>query len=587
MDTHGGRSTDPADRWVLDPRTGTYQLRPEPAPEARRPAGGRPPSPPRGVPPQTRSRAAADTDPAGRTGTRSRTAPPPGRTAPRPGRTAPPTLPGPRRRGSGRRKVRPGTSRRRKALIWTAGTLGFVLAATGIGGYLLYEHLNGNLTTVDVGDAGSKSVTHDGPMNILVIGTDSRQGLGDRYGDAGSVGHADTTILFHVSADRSDAVAVSIPRDIVTAIPACPTKQKDGSVKVIPGVPQGLTAPKFNESLGQDGRDPGCTMRLVEQMTGLRIDHFMMVDFEAVKTLSSAVGGVDVCLSRPLVDPKSHLDLGAGRHRLEGETALEFVRTRHALRDQSDLDRIKLQQNFLGALIRRIKSQGTLTSPTKLFTLADTATKALTVDSSIGSVSKLSSLARSLAQVDTKRITFTTLPVVDNPNEKVHATVVVDRTRAPGLLAALRDDVPLTRPAKAAPKPTADSRLSGSRVAPSDVAVTVVNGSGINRAVRNTIVWLHDVQGVGDAANGGNAPAPQAATTLRYTPDQAAQARTLAAMMGLPASALHESAAGAPSAPMTLTLGGDFTAAGTPIDAPATPPDGLQKTEADSATCVG
>ncbi|WP_308011837.1 LCP family protein [Streptomyces acidipaludis] len=478
-------------------------------------------------------------------------------------------------------------SRRKKALIWTAGALGLILTATGVGGYLLYEHLNGNLTTVDVGDAGSKSVTHDGPMNILVIGTDSRQGMGDTYGDAGSVGHADTTILFHVSADRSDAVAVSIPRDIVTAIPACPTKQKDGSVRVIPGVPQGLTAPKFNESLGQDGRDPGCTMRLVEQMTGLRIDHFMMVNFEAVKTLSTAVGGVDVCLSRPLVDPKSHLDLGAGRHRLEGETALEFVRTRHALRDQSDLDRIKLQQNFLGALIRRIKSQGTLTSPAKLFTLADTATKALTVDSSIGSVSKLSSLARNLAQVDPKHITFTTLPVVDNPNEKVHATVVVDRTRAPGLLAALRDDVPIGRPAKAAPKRTPDPRLSGPKAAPADVAVTVVNGSGINGAVRSTVLWLHDVEGVGRADNGGNAPAPQATTTLRYTSAQAGRARTLAAMMGLPAAALHPTVDSGTSAPMTLTLGGDFTAAGTPIDAPATLPGGLQKTEADSATCVG
>jgi LCP family protein required for cell wall assembly len=506
-----------------------------------------------------------------------------------------------------------------------AGALGLLLVAACAGGYAVYERLNGNITTVDVGDAGSRSVTHDGPMNILVIGTDSRQGLGRAYGDAGSVGHADTTILFHVSADRSNATAMSIPRDIVTAIPDCPTRQPDGSVRVVPGVPRGLTAPKFNESLGQDGRDPGCTMRLVEQMTGLRIDHFMMVNFEAVKTLSTAVGGVDVCLSRALVDPKSHLDLGPGRHRLEGEQALEFVRTRHALRDQSDLDRIRLQQNFLGAMIRRIRSQGTLTSPAKLFTLADAATKALTVDSAIGSVGRLSSLARDIASVPPRRITFTTLPVRDNPYEKVHATVVVDTARADRLFTALREDVPLTGAAHGSPgagtpgagtpgagtpgagspaagiaaagtpasgtpgpRPAADPRLRGPRAAPAEVAVTVRNGSGITGAVRETVAWLRGTQGVGRADNGGNAPVRLAATTLAYAPGQAAQARTLAALMGLPGSALHPRAAGA-EAPdtMTLTLGGDFTAPGTPVGTSSPAPEALQKTEADSTACVG
>src|SRR5205807_7227239 len=111
----------------------------------------------------------------------------------------------------------------------------------------------------DGGDAGNQSATRDGPMNILVIGTDSREGLGRQYGDAGSVGHADTTILFHVSKDRTNATALSIPRDLITDIPDCPTKQKDGSTKIIPGEHN----VRFNTSLGQEGRDPGCTMRTV------------------------------------------------------------------------------------------------------------------------------------------------------------------------------------------------------------------------------------------------------------------------------------------------------------------------------------
>jgi LCP family protein required for cell wall assembly len=592
VDTQGRRNIDPADQWVLDPATGTYQLRLDPDAAGQDAGQDAAPSAP-GVPPQARG---ADDAPAGGARTTGATVPP--------ARTAPPSPPGGRRAartgaaagaapaaaGPGgprsRRKAKPKMSRKKKALSWTGGAVGLVVVVTSVGGYLVYEHFNNNITTVDVGDAGSKSVTHDGPMNILVIGTDSRQGLGSKYGDAGSVGHADTTILFHVSGDRSNATALSIPRDIVTSIPDCPTKQKDGSTKVVPGTPAQATTPKFNESLGQDGRDPGCTMRLVSQMTGLKIDHFMMVNFEAVKTLSTAVGGVDVCLARPLVDPKSHLNLTKGPHKLEGEQALEFVRTRHALQNQSDLDRIKLQQNFLSAMIRKMKSGDTLSNPRKLFTLANAATKALTVDSAIGSVSKLSSLASDLSKVNTKNITFTTLPVVDNPNEKIHATVVVDQTRAPALLSMIKDDISLTKTRKTPAAP--DPRLSGPKATPHNTRVNVRNGSGVFGAAQDTVNWLQNNEGVNRSANIGNAPADVPKTTLEYAPNQADQARSLAAMMGLPASALHQGTANAPAlAYMTLTLGKDFTAPGTPIGPPTSLPTTIPKTEADNTSCAG
>ena len=594
MDRQGRRNIDPADQWVLDPATGTYQLRLDPdqapspsVPQQAEPRDGTGPDEPAAPRvPASRGESRAQTRTGSRTGARTgsraaaRAAQGGGHRAARTdaaaGLGAPPS----------RRKAKPRMSRRKKVLAWTAGSVGFVVVATAVGGYLVYEHFNNNITTVDVGDAGSKGVTHDGPMNILVIGTDSRQGLGDAYGDAGSVGHADTTILFHVSADRTNATALSIPRDIVTDIPACPTKQKDGSVKTVPASPVHNTYPKFNESLGQDGRDPGCTMRLVRQLTGIQVDHFMMVNFEAVKTLSTAVGGVDVCLKRPLVDPKSHLNLTAGPHKIEGEQALEFVRTRHALQNQSDLDRIKLQQNFLSALIRKMKSGGTLTNPKKLFTLANAATKALTVDTAIGSVSKLAGLAKDLSKVDAKHITFTTLPVVDNPNEKVHATVVVDQTRAPQLLSLIRNDVSLTQAKKAPAKP--DPRLTGPKATPHNTRVNVLNGSGVFGAAQDTVTWLQNTEGVNRSANGGNAPAPTPRTTLVYAPNQADQARSLAAMMGLPASALKEGTVNAaPLAYMTLTLGADFTKPGTPVGAPTSVPAGVQRTEADSTTCAG
>lgn len=554
MDTQGRDGIDPADRRVISPAPGTLRLRRD---QARAD----------GMPRQNAHPPAAVPMPRGRT--TARAGGPPGRRRERPGK-APDK----------------GPSRRRKALLWTAGAMGLVLVTAGVGGYLVYEHFNGNLTTVDVGDAGSKDVVRDGPLNLLVIGTDSRQGLGGRYGDAGNVGHADTTILFHVSADRSNATAMSIPRDIVTSIPACPTRHKDGTTTTIPGIPAGPTTPKFNESLGVGGRDPGCTMRAVTALTGIAVDHFMMVDFEAVKTLSTAVGGVDVCLARPLVDAKSHLDLSAGPHRIEGEQALEFVRTRHALRNQSDLDRIRLQQRFLGSMIRKIKSSGALTDPRKLFSLADAATRALTVDSAIGSVAKLTSLAKDLSKVDSRHIAFTTLPVIDNPHEKVHATVVVNQPRAQRLFALIKDDVPLRGHRK---RHRRDTLLRGPRAAAADVRVRVYNGSGIRGAARGTVYWLRNTQGVGRPAIGGNAPAPAERTTLVYTPDQADQARALAAMLGLPGSALRPTPrdGATPDADMSLTLGADFTRAGVPVPDPDSDEDDLDSTEADNSSCVG
>ncbi|MDX2645854.1 LCP family protein [Streptomyces sp. PA03-1a] len=557
MDRHDGSDIDPADQWVLDPETGSYRLRLD---------SDAPPAPT--VPRQ-----------GGRRARREEQRPVP---APRGGRRA--------GTATSRKAKR---STKRKVLMWTAGTLGFLVLAGSAGAYLLYRHLDGNIATVDVGTAGSKQATSKDAVNILVIGTDSREGLGAKYGDAGSVGHADTTILFHVAKDRSNATAMSIPRDMVTGIPDCPTKQKDGSTKTIPGTPKAGTNPRFNQSLGQDGRDPGCTMRTVTKITGLPIDHFVLVNFEAVKTLSTAVGGVPVCLTHPIHDTTdegegSHLNLSAGPHKVQGEQALAFVRTRHSLKNGSDLDRIDLQKQFLASMIRQMKSGDTLTDPGKLFQLANAATKSLTVDTGIGGVGKLTDLAKDLNRVDPEHITFTTLPVVDNPAEVgFHATVVVDDTKAPALFKAIKNDVSLTAAKK---KPAAaDSKLRGAKADPSQVRVVVYNAGGPQGAAQDTLEWLQNTEGVSHSTNGGNAPGgKQDRTTLAYGPDQADQARALAAMMGLPSGALHPATADAgPRADMTLTLGGDYLGAGKPLADPDAVPDDIPQSHADKKACVG
>ncbi|MEU6005793.1 LCP family protein [Streptomyces sp. NPDC047453] len=581
MDAQGrGRAdnVDPADQWVLNPDTGEYELQLTPsAPQSAVP-GPRRASSRRAGGTASRQRPAAP----GRQQTRQATSSEAVPVRPR-RRAAPPEEP-PGRRGRRPEKK----SKTKKVLMWTGGTMALVLVGVGTAGYLVLKHLEGNVTTTDVGGAAKNGFSKDEAFNILIIGTDKRTGKGNEgYGDKGSAGHADTNVLLHVSKDRTNATALSIPRDLIVDVPDCPTKQPDGSTKVV----QGTDNVRFNTSLGQDGRDAGCTMRTVKEMTGIAPDHFMMADFNAVKTLTTAVGGVDVCLKNSVNDKKSHLDLTAGEHTIEGEQALAFVRTRHAWGNQGDLDRIKVQQQFLSSLMRKMTSGDTLTNPTKLFKLANAATKALTVDKGIGNVNTLMDVAQELKKVPTKNITFLTVPVVDNPAEKVRATVVVHPTQASPVFDAIANDVSFTavKKKKKAEKSAEAARLKGTQSEASEVRVRVFNGGAAGGAAQETVSWLQTSVGVLKSENAANAPESIAKTTLEYAPDQAPQARKLAALMGLSGAALKpgESFTNSQGMPtMTLTLGKDFKGAGVPLTPPTKAPEVDGKSTADKVECA-
>ncbi|ORT53621.1 LCP family protein [Streptomyces sp. CB03238] len=581
MDAHSrGRADDidPADQWVLNPQTGNYELRLDHS------AGQSAPSAQSSRTTRRRGSTASRTaSPAGSSGRRTAGVPgqrrrraPGAPDAPGGGGTPP---------AAGRRKRKPQKSRKKKALMWTSGVTAGMVVALAITAFAYYEHLNSNISTVDIAGAGSGGFKKDQAINILVIGTDKRTGDGNEgYGDKNSAGHADTTILFHVSKDRTNATAMSIPRDLMTDIPDCETKTTEGT-KVIPGE-QGV---RFNTSLGQAGRDPGCTMRTVKEITGLTVDHFMMADFNAVKTLTTAIGGVEVCVAKDVNDKQSKLKLTKGKHIIMGEDALAFVRTRHAFGNESDLDRIKTQQQFLSSMIRKMKSSETLTSPSKMVDLAEAATEALTVDTGIGSINKLQDLGTELAKVNPKNITFTTLPVIDNPAETVKATVVVDEAKAQPLFSMMQNDVSLTEVKKKEKdaKNAQAALLKGARAEASEVRVDVYNGSGKTGAAQKTLDWLQNDEGVFRSTNQSNAPQEIARTTLEFAPNQADQARTLADLMGLPATALKQGTQDAGEMePMKLTLGGDFKGAGVPITGPAKAPEGVQKVVADKQVCA-
>ncbi|WP_406008572.1 LCP family protein [Streptomyces sp. NBC_00637] len=593
MDAQGrGRADniDPADQWVLNPNTGEYELRLTPSapqsavPGPRRsdsrrsgadggdPARGRKAAPGRGSP----SSSAGET-------------PDPEVPSPRRRRGTPPEEPAANRRG--RRPVKK-KSKAKKILLWTGGIMAFVLVGTAGAAYLYLEHLNDNITSVSDDGASTGGFSKDKAINLLVIGTDKRTGSGNEgYGDSGSVGHADTTILLHVSKDRTNATALSIPRDLIVDVPDCQTEQEDGSTKVI----KGTDGVRFNTSLGQDGRTPSCTVRTVTELTGIQADNFMVADFNAVKTLTTAVGGVEVCLAKDIDDEDSHLKLSKGTHTIEGEQALAFVRTRHSVGFGGDLSRIELQQQFLSALMRKLKSNDTLTSPTKMIKLAEAGTKALTVDSQLDTIDKLKDLGLELGKLNVKNLTFTTVPVVDNPAEKVAATVVVNASTAPTVFQMIKDDVSFTEvkeqaaASKNAASAAAAARLKGTKSAASAVRVQVMNGGAPAGSAQETLNWLQNDEGVTKSENAGNAPAALSKTTLEYAPDQADQARRLAAIMGLPGTALKpgksvENSQGLPT--MTLTLGKDFKGAGVSLTAPTTVPDTVQKSTADKVECA-
>ena len=174
-------------------------------------------------------------------------------------------------------------ARRRRWPRLVAAVLAFaVLAMTAVGAgvNLLLGQLSGNITAIDISDQTGETAAPTlvdeetgsyTPLNILLMGSDTRQGKGNKgYGKAGVItgARSDTTILLHVSADRQSAIAVSIPRDTLITLPDC--KKSDGSSG-------GGYQARFNSAIEIGG--PGCTIKAVEEMTGLDINNFMLVDF--------------------------------------------------------------------------------------------------------------------------------------------------------------------------------------------------------------------------------------------------------------------------------------------------------------------
>ncbi|MFE7133094.1 LCP family protein [Streptomyces sp. NPDC057638] len=310
------------------------------------------------------------------------------------------------RGGRGRRRKAPSAKRRVGGVVAWVVAGAVVLGGGGLG--YVYLKLDGNLNGIDINGQlrGERPEDVDnGSTDILVLGSDSRSGANAEYGGSEEGARADTAMVVHLYEGRKKASVVSIPRDTLIQRPDC----VDGDGRTVPGQSRAM----FNTAYEVGG--PACAVKTVERMSGIRMDHFIEVDFTGFKKMIDALGGVEITTTKAIKDPQSHLDLPPGTHRLDGEQSLGLVRTRKSVGDGSDLGRIQLQQAFMKAFINQVKDVGVLSSPTKLLDIADTATKAITPDSELDSVSELMSFARGLSGLKSSDVQMVTMPVEYDP----------------------------------------------------------------------------------------------------------------------------------------------------------------------------
>ncbi|MET9698346.1 LCP family protein [Streptomyces sp. NPDC006529] len=301
----------------------------------------------------------------------------------------------------------PPPRRRRRLLRWIGLGLVLLVLAGAATGWWVYRKLEGNIkadtsAAAELRRYDRERPVHvvDGAQNILLIGSDSRSGKENaKYGHDRGTQRSDTAILLHLPADRRSATAVSLPRDLMTTVPSC---LKPDGTRTAEQLAQ------FNWAFEWGGA--GCTVRTVEKLTGIRVDHHVVVDFGGFKRVVGAVGGVEVCLKEPIDDPEARLKLPAGRQVLQGEQALGFVRARHSLGDGSDTERMARQQEFLGSLVKKVQSEGVLLNPGRLYPLLDAATSSVTTDPGLASLRGLYELVRGIRDIPTDRINFLTVP---------------------------------------------------------------------------------------------------------------------------------------------------------------------------------
>lgn len=272
---------------------------------------------------------------------------------------------------------------------------------TGAGVVLAYDHWNGNLTHTDLAAQlhNRPAELRPGAVNILVMGSDSRSGKGDNIDHKRDIGErSDTTIMFHLSADRKFAYAISVPRDTLVNRPTC---YKADGTKIPPA--QDVM---WNDAFSVGGA--ACTIQQFEQLSGIRIDNYVVVDFNGFKNMVNALDGVEVCIPQEIDDPAHHIKLMPGTREIKGQEALSYVRVRYTVSDGTDPMRIHRQQAFMASMIKKVVSAGTLTRPDRVVKFLNALTSSLQTD--FKNIAEMASIAEAAKGVGLSDIKFVTTP---------------------------------------------------------------------------------------------------------------------------------------------------------------------------------
>jgi LCP family protein required for cell wall assembly len=439
-------------------------------------------------------------------------------------------------------------SRRRVLVRRALLGVGVLVLVLGVGAAAAIWKLQGNIDTAPLSDSVVEAKTPEGAMNILFIGSDSRDLGTDEYGKGTGSQRSDALMLVHFAAGNKRIDAVQIPRDTLLDLPSC---KDTGS-----GAFAGGSNLMINSAL--DG-GPACSVKAVETLSDVRIDHFVQLDFDGFASMVNALGGVNVCLDQALVDKDAKLDLPAGEQTIKGKDALALARTRHAVGDGSDIGRLGHQQVVMSSIINQARSTSVLTRPDKLFKFVNALTSSITVDDGISSIPDLTGLAKRARAVPDSGITFVTMPNGAAPSDPNR---VVKTDDADTIFGAVKKDQEMpVEGEETTDVGTGDGEGDGGTAEASDprsTPVKVLNAAqtpGLGTSAQTSLTELgYTVTGVETAQR----PATATRIFVDGTPEARATAETINADFGFGAEIVEQDVTG-----VWLIIGADRIDAGT------------------------
>jgi LCP family protein required for cell wall assembly len=433
-----------------------------------------------------------------------------------------------------------------RAMLGAAAIIAtFAVVATSLVAYAKYRGVVGSIHREKVTAAMlGKRPPYTAGLNILVIGSDSRQGLRVNFGSDVLGARSDTSMLLHIAPGHTRADIISFPRDSMVPVLACADdKQGHPGQSAQPGVLE-----RLNATFSAGGAP--CLWKTLEQETGIRIQHFVEVNFAGFQSIVNDVGGVPVCLPFAINNPQSRLHLAAGKRVVTGAQALAFVRLRENVGEGSDTQRIQRQQYFLAAVMQKLKSTNLLSQPSRIFNVVRDVAKSLTTDSGLD-LSTMLRIANSMKSLSSSSVQLVTVPVVPYAGDPA-AELSWEQPQSARMFRAIERDKNLPATAKAKAKAaTAEPTAS-----PATVHVQVLNGSGLSGVAGTTASALtakgFAVTGTGPAANYNFT-----SSVIQYSSAaQLPEVNTLKALVG-PVVVQQDTALGTGS--LNLIVGSSFT----------------------------